>query len=259
MLYLLSPAKTLDFERPAHGPAPTSPAFADRAAELIAVLRERSPAQVAELMQLSDTLAVLNTGRYGAWRRRHTAHNSQPAVFAFNGPVYGGIDARSLDDEALAWAQKHLLILSGLYGVLRPLDRIQPYRLEMGTRLPTPGHKDLYTFWNPALTEHLNARQARQRDPVLVDLASEEYGKAVDDRRLRARRIRCVFQEADGSAWRVVGIHAKRARGLMARHAVQGRIDRPEGLKDFAAEGYRYEASASDAQRLVFRRRVKAD
>lgn len=255
MLLLLSPAKTLDYERVAPVAAEGRPHFADRAAELIDLLRERTPAQIAELMSLSESLAQLNAARYAAWRPRFTSSNSKPALFAFNGDVYEGLDAGSLGEDDIAWAHEHLGILSGLYGVLRPLDSLQPYRLEMGTRLANAKGKDLYAFWGDAIARHLNRRLSREAAPIVVNLASEEYFRSVDQRVLKARVLQCVFEEWKPAGWKIVSFHAKRARGLMARHAILTRARTPEVLQQFRLEGYAFDRGASEPDRLVFRRR----
>jgi cytoplasmic iron level regulating protein YaaA (DUF328/UPF0246 family) len=257
MLFLLSPAKSLDYETPVPPEVEalaTRPAFVDEAAALVEVLKARTPAEVASLMSLSDPLAQLNVARYAAWRRTFTARNSKPAALAFDGDVYGGLDAKTLSTDDLAWAQQHVVILSGLYGALRPLDRLQPYRLEMGTKLATPGAKDLYGYWGDRIAEHLNRRQRGEPAPVVVNLASQEYFRAADRKALKARVVECVFEEGKAGGWQVVSFFAKRARGLMARHAILHRIDRPEALRDFDAEGYAYAAAVSTPDRLVFRR-----
>ena len=256
MLFLLSPAKSLDYT-PAPADLPhTQPLFVKQSAELIDVLRQKSPQQIASLMHLSDALATLNAARYEAWRPRFTARNAKQAALAFNGDVYGGLDARTLKPAELAWAQEHLCILSGLYGVLRPLDRMQPYRLEMGTRLATAHGDNLYQFWGSRISDYLNRRLAADRSPVVVNLASQEYFKAVDRKVLRARVIDCVFEEGKGGHYKVVSFFAKRARGLMARYATQHRISTPKKLEAFDLEGYAFAASASRPDRLVFRRKL---
>lgn len=260
MLFLLSPAKSLDYDTPtppAVEALATRPAFVDEAAALIDVLKARSPAEVASLMSLSDSLAQLNVARYGAWRRTFTARNSKPAALAFDGDVYGGLDAKSLSVDDLAWAQDHVVILSGLYGALRPLDRLQPYRLEMGTRLATPGAKDLYGYWGDRIAEHLNRRQRGVKAPVVVNLASQEYFRAADRKALKARVVECVFEEGKAGGWKVVSFFSKRARGLMARHAIVHRLQRPEDLCSFEAEGYAFAPTVSTPDRLVFRRRAQ--
>jgi uncharacterized protein len=254
MLFVISPAKALDHETPAHVKTFTQPLFVQQASELIAVLREKSPQQVADLMDLSDTLAGLNVARYQAWSPKFTAKNSKQAVLAFDGDVYGGLQAKTLNEEELDWLQQHLCILSGLYGVLRPLDRMQPYRLEMGTRLKTDLGSNLYRFWGSQIAEYLNRRARADRSPVVVNLASEEYFKAVDLKALQPRVVSCVFEEKKGAKYQIVSFFAKRARGLMVRYALQQRAATPEQLKGFDLEGYRFAPAASEADRLVFRR-----
>lgn len=258
MLFLISPAKALDYDTPAHVDVHSQPLFVKQAAELIEVLRQKSPQEIAELMSLSDKLAGLNVARYAAWRPRFTASNSKQSVLAFDGDVYGGLDARSLSGDDLEWLQEHLCILSGLYGVLRPLDRMQPYRLEMGTRLETGKGRNLYQFWGTQIADYLNKRAKSARTDVVVNLASEEYFKSVDLKALRPTVVTCAFEErkpqGSGDGYRVVSIMAKRARGLMARFAVQHRVTQVEQLKAFDLEGYRFASAASDGSRLVFRR-----
>lgn len=254
MLFLLSPAKALDYETPAHTATHSQPLFVPQASELMAVLREKSPQEVASLMDLSDKLAGLNVARYQAWAPRFTPQNAKQAVLAFNGDVYEGLDAKTLDGAALDWLQQHLCILSGLYGVLRPLDLMQPYRLEMGTRLATPKGRNLYQFWGPQIADHLNQRAAADPTPVVVNLASEEYFKAVDKQALKPRVVACVFEELKAGQYKVVSFMAKRARGLMVRYAVQQRAQHVEALQGFDAEGYRFVPAASERDRLVFRR-----
>lgn len=258
MLFLLSPAKALDYETPLPAGLPhTEAQFKQPAAELIAVLRQKSPQQVAELMHLSDALAGLNVARYAAFSPRFTAANARPAALAFNGDVYEGLQARSLKPAELGWLQEHVCILSGLYGVLRPLDRIQPYRLEMGTRLATERGGNLYQFWGPRIAEYLNRRLADNPSPVVVNLASQEYFKSVDRKVLRARVVECVFEERKGAQYKVVSFFAKRARGLMARWAAQHRAATPRRLEAFDAEGYAFAPAASEPDRLVFRRHAE--
>lgn len=259
MLYLLSPAKSLDYETPVTPELmalATRPQFLPQSQELIERLRQLSSAEVAEMMDLSEALAELNVKRYKAWRPRFTASNSRPAVLAFNGDVYEGLRARELSIDHLQWAQQHLAILSGLYGVLRPLDLMQPYRLEMGRSLVTAQGSSLYAYWGDRLAEHLNKRAAAQAVPVFVNLASQEYFKAADRKALKPRVIDCQFEDWKGDRYKIISFFAKRARGLMARYAIEQRIDRPEGLKDFAVEGYKLDAKASTPERLLFRRRV---
>ena len=254
MLFVISPAKALDYETPAHVKTFTQPLFVEQASELIGVLREQSPQQVADLMDLSDQLAGLNVARYQAWSPKFTAKNSKQAVLAFDGDVYGGLDAKTLNEDELDWLQQHLCILSGLYGVLRPLDRMQPYRLEMGTRLKTGKGANLYRFWDTQIADYLNRRARADKSPVVVNLASEEYFKAVDLKALKPRVVSCVFEEKKGAKYQIVSFFAKRARGLMVRYALQQRAQTPEQLKGFDLEGYRFAPAASEPDRLVFRR-----
>jgi cytoplasmic iron level regulating protein YaaA (DUF328/UPF0246 family) len=258
MLFLLSPAKSLDYETPVGDVPHTLPLFAKRSAELIAILRKKSPQDIAELMDLSDALAGLNVARYQAWSPKFTAKNAKQAVLAFNGDVYEGLDAGTLKTEDLAWAQEHVCILSGLYGVLRPLDRMQPYRLEMGTALENPLGKNLYRFWNTQIADYLNERLQGEKTPVVVNLASQEYFKAVDTKVLRARVIECVFEDWKGGKYKIISFLAKRARGLMARYAATRRVSTPRQLEKFNLEGYAFDAGASEPDRLVFRRKVQA-
>jgi uncharacterized protein len=254
MLFLLSPAKSLDYETPPVDVPHTRPQFVPQSAALIEVLRKKSPQQIADLMHLSDTLSALNVARYEAWTPTFTARNSKQAVLAFNGDVYEGLNAKTLKPKDLEWAQDHLCILSGLYGVLRPLDRMQPYRLEMGTALKTPRGSNLYQFWGPQIAEHLNTRLQADATPVVINLASQEYFKSVDRKALKARVIDCVFEELRNGQYKVISFMAKRARGLMARYAVTHRIATPRKLEAFNLEGYAFDAAASRPDRLVFRR-----
>jgi len=257
MLFLLSPAKTLDYETrvpAAVAKKATEPLFVDEAAALIDVLRRQTTAQVAQLMDLSDKLAALNVARYGAWDSVHTPANSKPAVLAFDGDVYDGLQAKTLKSADLAWAQAHVLILSGLYGVLRPLDRLQPYRLEMGTALATPRGKDLYAWWGERVAQVLNECQADEARPLVVNLASVEYARVVPRKALRAHWVDVVFEEGQGETAKVVSFFAKKARGLMLRHAIARRARSLKALEDFSADGYALERALSTPQRLVFRR-----
>lgn len=258
MLFLLSPAKSLDYETPLPEDLPHStPQLVAQSTSLIEVLRKKSPQEIASLMDLSDKLAGLNVARYAAWTPRFTASNSRQALLAFNGDVYDGLQARTLDTQDLAWAQQHVAILSGLYGVLRPLDRMQPYRLEMGTRLNTDAGANLYQFWGTQIADHLNARLQADTTPVVVNLASQEYFKAVDVSVLKARVIECVFEDWKGGAYKIISFYAKRARGLMARYAITRRVATPRQLEAFDLDGYGFAASASTPQRLVFRRKAE--
>ena len=258
MLFLLSPAKSLDYDTPAGDVPHTLPQFVPQAAELIGVLRAYSPQQIAELMDLSDALSVLNVARYEAWRPKFTAKNAKQAVLAFNGDVYEGLDAKTLTPKQLEWAQEHVCILSGLYGVLRPLDWMQPYRLEMGTSLKNSKGNNLYKFWGAQIAQYLNERQAKDKAPVIINLASQEYFKSVDRKVLQARVVECVFEDFKGGKYKVISFNAKRARGLMARWAITHKAEKPEDLLAFDSEGYAYDSAASEPDRLVFRRKLEA-
>jgi hypothetical protein len=255
MLFLLSPAKALDYDTPPHLATHTQPLFKRQSAELIEVLKTRSPQEISSLMKLSDALSGLNVARYEAWSPKFTAKNAKQAVLAFNGDVYEGLNAKTLSEAQLGWAQEHVCILSGLYGVLRPLDWMQPYRLEMGTALVTGHGKNLYQFWGSQIADYLNERAAADTSPVIVNLASEEYFKAVDRKALKARVVSCVFEEFRGDKYKIISFMAKRARGLMVRYAVEHQLGSVKKLEGFDAEGYRFEPSVSGVDRLVFRRR----
>ena len=258
MLFLISPAKSLDYESPIPADLPhTLPVFKKQPLELIEVLREKSPQQISELMSISDKLAVLNVGRYEAFSPKFTAKNSRQAVRAFNGDVYEGLNAASLKPKELDWAQDHVVILSGLYGALRPLDLLQPYRLEMGTRLQNAKGSNLYQFWGTQIADYLNERSSEQPEAerIVVNLASQEYFKAVDLKTLKAPIVECVFEDFKGGKYKIISFHAKRARGLMVRWAVQHKAKKVTDLRKFDLEGYFFTESASSPARLVFRRK----
>ena len=255
MLLLVSPAKTLDYA-PAPAAVPfTRPDFLDHSQLLIDLLREKSPQDIAALMDISDQLAVLNVGRYQSWQCHYAPPEGKQALLAFMGDVYEGMNAASFSAAELDYAQHHLRILSGLYGLLRPLDLMLPYRLEMGTKLANPRGKDLYAFWGDIITDALNAELAKQDKPLLLNLASEEYFKSVRPKKLAAPQIDCVFQDRKGNGpYKIVSFYAKRARGLMARFVIQNRVESVDGLKDFDLDGYRFESGTSEGSKLVFRR-----
>jgi cytoplasmic iron level regulating protein YaaA (DUF328/UPF0246 family) len=256
MLFLLSPAKALDYDTPAHVASHTQPLFTRQSAELIKVLKTQSPQQISSLMKLSDKLSGLNVARYEAWSPTFTANNSKQAALAFNGDVYEGLNAKTLSESDLQWAQAHVCILSGLYGVLRPLDWMQPYRLEMGTALATSHGKNLYQFWGSEISNYLNERAAADASPVVVNLASEEYFKVVDRKALKSRVLTCVFQELKAGQYKIISFMAKRARGLMVRYAIEKKLDSVKKLESFNLEGYDFSPDASEPDRLVFRRQT---
>lgn len=254
MLMVISPAKTLDYDSPLITDQATQPRFLGDSQELIDVLKEKSPQDIAELMSLSDKLSTLNVARYGSWTRKATPANARQALLAFKGDVYTGLAVEDFSEDDLAFAQQHLRMLSGLYGVLRPLDLMQPYRLEMGTRLANPRGKDLYSFWGDRISESLNKDLQAQGDDVLLNLASQEYFGAVRPAALKARVIEAVFKDLKNGQYKIISFHAKKARGLMARYVIKERLTDSEGLKDFTLGGYRFDAPSSDPNRLVFLR-----
>ena len=254
MLIVLSPAKSLDLESPSTTPQHTIPDFIDNAAELVKVLRTYSPGQIAELMDLSDTLSMLNVTRYAHWHPDHS--EARQAIMSFNGDVYAGLAARTLAPQALDFAQRHLRILSGLYGLLRPLDLMHPYRLEMGTRLPNARGKDLYAFWGETITQALNRQLRELGSTALVNLASEEYFKSVKPKKLDVPVINPVFEDWKNGKYKIISFFAKRARGMMARYAVEKAILDPEQLKDFEVDGYAFEPSVSGEREWAFRRKI---
>ena len=256
MLFLLSPAKTLDYESPLPQVTSSSPQFVAQSADLISTLKKKTPKQIAALMDLSAPLAQLNAERFKAWSPTFTKDNARPAMLAFNGDVYEGLDAKSLKSKDLQWAQDHVAILSGLYGVLRPLDLMQAYRLEMGTALKHGKTSNLYQFWGSQIALHLNQQLSVEKNPVIVNLASQEYFKAVDRKVLQARVIECVFQDHKNGQYKIISFFAKRARGLMARYAIQHQLKTPQALQKFNLEGYAFDPSVSSDDTLVFRRHL---
>lgn len=255
MLLLLSPAKKLDYDSPVSTNTHTQPLFLKRSAELIKVLKTKSADDIAGLMKLSPALSELNVKRYAEWKPKFDQTNARQAVLAFNGDVYEGLDAASLTESQLTWAQQHVAILSGLYGVLRPMDLMQPYRLEMGTRLETGRGKNLYEFWGSEIAQYLNERLNDETSRIIINLASEEYFKAVDLKALDARVVQCVFQDYKNGVYKIISFNAKRARGLMARFAIQTKAKTPAALKKFNLEGYAFAEQESSEDKLVFRRR----
>jgi cytoplasmic iron level regulating protein YaaA (DUF328/UPF0246 family) len=254
MLIVLSPAKSLDLDTPPTTKLHTDPVFLDRSAELIERLRAFSPAELGQLMDLSDALSTLNVARYASWTR--DLSEARQAVMTFNGDVYDGLHARSLTPKQLGYAQSNIRILSGLYGMLRPLDRIHAHRLEMGTRLDTRHGKDLYSFWGDTITGALNEEVERTGAPALVNLASEEYFKSVRPAKLKVPVITPVFEDYKNGKYKIISFYAKRARGMLARYAAVKGITDPEQLKKFKVDGYAFVKKESDASTWLFRRKV---
>ncbi len=255
MLIFLSPAKSLDYKTPAQVATHTLPAFLKQSETLVRQLRRLSPADLAGLMSISDPLALLNFNRFADWSLPFTPENAKQAVLAFDGDVYDGLAAKTLSAADLDFAQRHVRILSGLYGILKPLDLMQPYRLEMGTRFANTAGKDLYAFWGETLLAAINREIAGMPRPVAVNLASEEYFKAAVARKIKGQVIQPVFEDWKSGRYRIIAFFAKRARGLMTRYAVVNRLDEPEGLQGFDYGGYAYAPEVSDERTWVFRRR----
>ena len=256
MLIVLSPAKSLDFDTRPTTTLTTTPEHLERAGALIDVLRRYSPGELAALMDLSDPLAALNVARYASWS--DAPQHARQAIMAFNGDVYAGFDARSLKPKALGYAQRHVRILSGLYGVLRPFDLIHPHRLEMGSRLVTAEAKDLYGFWGDTVTDTINGALADNNAGVLVNLASEEYFKSLRPKQLSVPVISPVFEDWKSGKYKIISFYAKRARGMMARYAAEKGILDAEKLKKFKVDGYAFSQHDSTSTRWVFRRKLES-
>ena len=254
MLMVISPAKTLDYETPPVTEKSTRPQFVAEAAQLVDVMREFGPLELGQLMKISDKLAGLNVARFVEWVPEFTVDNSKQALLAFKGDVYTGLDADSLSADDLDYAQQHLRMLSGLYGLLRPLDLMQPYRLEMGNKVANPRGKDLYAFWGDVLTETLNAYMAEQGMGTLLNLASNEYFKSVKPAKLQANLVSVDFKDQKNGEYKIISFYAKKARGLMARYVIQNRIESVAQLRDFDVDGYRYSEEQSSPNHLVFLR-----
>lgn len=255
MITLLSPAKNLDFETEPNTSVFTQPDFQIESTQLINKLRKLSKKGVAELMHLSENLASLNHERFQTWALPFDVTNAKQAALAFNGEVYTGLATNSFTEQDFEFAQSHLRILSGLYGVLRPLDLIQPYRLEMGTKFSAkPSQKNLYEFWGSKISQRINADLEEQDDDVIVNLASNEYFKAVDVKKLKARVITCNFKERKGDDYKIVMMYAKKARGMMASHLIKNKIESPELIKEFTEDNYQFNSALSSENELIFTR-----
>ena len=254
MLMVISPAKTLDYETPPATARFTLPQYLDHSQVLIEQLRELSPQQIGELMHLSDKLSGLNAARFGSWTPDFTPENAKQALLAFKGDVYTGLNAVDFNEDDFDYAQTHLRMLSGLYGLLRALDLMMPYRLEMGTKLANARGKDLYAFWGTRISEWLNEALAEQGDDVLLNLASNEYFSAVKKSALNARIINTEFKDLKNGQHKIISFYAKKARGMMSRFVIKERINNPEHLKQFDAQGYCYSAEQSKPDLLVFLR-----
>jgi hypothetical protein len=254
MLVIISPAKTLDYTSPLATERFTQPDLLDKSKTLINLCRKLTPAQIASLMSISDKLAGLNAARFSEWRPEFTPENARQALLAFKGDVYTGLQAQDFSEDDFDFAQQHLRMLSGLYGVLRPLDLMMPYRLEMGIKLENPKGKDLYSFWGEQITKKLNEALKQQGDDVIVNLASDEYFKSVKPAKLQAQLIKPVFLDEKNGKYKVISFYAKKARGLMSRFIIKNRLTKSEQLVDFDLEGYAFDEAASAGNELVFKR-----
>lgn len=254
MLILISPAKTLDYQSPLATTRYTQPELLEYSQQLIGVARQLSAPQIGKLMGISDKLADLNATRFHDWHPEFTPKNARQAILAFKGDVYAGLQAETFDEADFDFAQQHLRMLSGLYGVLRPLDLMQPYRLEMGIKLENAKGKDLYHFWDETITDTLNQALKAQGDDVVINLASDEYFRSVKTKRLQGQIIKPVFLDEKNGKFKVISFYAKKARGLMSRYIIENRLTRPEQLTRFDSDGYFFDADASDKGEMVFKR-----
>ncbi len=254
MLLLISPAKKLDFEEQSPEIGQTIPALMDRAEEIAAIMKQQSEADLKRLMKLSDNLAQLNVDRYCRWSTETSEQRAKQAILAFRGDVYAGMAATAFEQGDFDFAQDHLRILSGLYGVLRPLDMIQPHRLEMGTKLENRRGKDLYAFWKSESVALIN-EVAKVAGGPIINVASNEYFSSIDRERLECPVVTPVFQDEKNENYKIISIYAKKARGMMCDFVIRNRLERPEQLKTFSAAGYRFVEEASDEHTLLFRRR----
>lgn len=254
MLILISPAKTLDYQSPLATTRFTQPELLEHSQQLISEARKLSAPQIGKLMGISDKLADLNATRFHDWQPDFTPENARQALLAFKGDVYTGLQAETFSEADFDFAQQHLRMLSGLYGVLRPLDLMQPYRLEMGIRLANARGKDLYQFWGDVITAKLNDALREQRDNVVINLASDEYYKSVRPQKLDAQIVKPVFLDEKNGKFKVISFYAKKARGLMSRYIIENRLTTPEQLDNFDSEGYFFDEAASSEQEKVFKR-----
>jgi cytoplasmic iron level regulating protein YaaA (DUF328/UPF0246 family) len=263
MLVVVSPAKNLDFEsslpkfieNDAGGSLETAqPRLLKNTKELVKVCKTLSPADLSTMMKISDKLAILNAERFSSFEFPFTAGNARPAMFAFNGDVYTGLDAKSLDKEAVVFAQSHLRILSGLYGVLKPLDLMQPYRLEMGKKLNIGSAKNLYEYWGNTITSEVNIALAEQGDKVLINLASNEYFTSIKKANLEATIVTPQFKDEKNGKFKIISFYAKKARGLMARYIIEHKIKNVKDLQEFNVDGYYFDDKESTDTDLIFKR-----
>lgn len=255
MYFLLSPAKNLNEKKDIHPKIYSEPPLLEQAKILMNQLKKLAPQQLAELMHISDKIALLNAERNLNWQPPFTPDNAKAAIYMFNGDVYEGINPYQLNDETISYIHNHVRILSGLYGILRPLDLIQPYRLEMGTPLSNPRGKNLYDFWGDRITERLNFTLRCSEDGIVVNLASQEYFKAIHIHKLNAKIITPIFQDEKNHTYKTISFYAKRARGLMVRYAAENKIEQVEQLKEFDLEGYQFNPNISSEHEWFFQRK----
>lgn len=254
MLIVLSPAKTLDYESPLATQQYTQPELVEHSKELITECRNLTPADIASLMKVSDKIASLNVARFEQWDETFTLENSRQAILAFKGDVYTGLEAGTFSEADFEYAQQHLRLLSGLYGLLKPLDLMQPYRLEMGTKLANPRGANLYQFWGNIITDKINQVLREQETPYLINLASNEYFKSVKAKDVEGQIITPVFKDCKNGQYKVISFYAKKARGMMARYIIENKIDSIEKLTEFNTAGYYFDEAASSSKELVFKR-----
>ncbi|MGM1002781.1 peroxide stress protein YaaA [Acinetobacter haemolyticus] len=254
MLALISPAKTLDYTTALPTDTYTRPRLLEQSQQLIDVCRKLSASEIASLMTVSEKIANLNVERFRDWNADFDFSNARQALFAFKGDVYTGLDAYHLKDQDIDFAQQHLRMLSGLYGLLRPLDLMMPYRLEMGTKLKNSRGHNLYEFWGSIITDQINQDLAEIDAKVLVNLASDEYYKSVNEKKIKAEIVKPVFLDQKNGKYKVISFYAKKARGLMARYLIENKLNQVEQLKAFDSEGYYFDAESSSNKELVFKR-----
>ena len=255
MLIVISPAKTLDYETPPKTKVFTTPDYLGQSQQLINRLRNFSSLDISDLMKVSAKIADLNFDRYESWKKPFTVKNAKQSILAFKGDVYTGLDAESFKADDFKFAQNHLRVLSGLYGLLRPLDLMQPYRLEMGTKLKTDRGKNLYEFWGTDITEGLNKQLKKIKSDYLINLASNEYFKSVKPKELNAEIITPAFKEFKNGEYKMIGIYAKKARGMLSRYIIQNKLSDPEEIKSFKEDGYRFNKTLSKGNDFVFTRK----
>ena len=254
MITIISPAKTLDYYNTIHTNKYSQPELLDDSEILAEALKKFSKNELAKLMDINPDLASLNYERYLQWKKPFTPENAKQALAVFKGQVFIGLEAKSLTNDELLFAQNHLRILSGLYGILRPLDLMQPYRLEMGTPLENNRGENLYAFWGTKITDFINNELSKQKKKVLINLASNEYYKSVQSKKIDGEIITPVFKEAKGNSFKVIAVYAKTARGLMSRFILKNKIEDPEQIKAFDSEGYLFNKDLSSAKEWVFTR-----